>query len=126
MRFEWYAYAFQARSTAAESHMTCDQGRHRLQVIRPPGRESYELQMGLAAPAPTVTSAFGSSDPALSTPRGRWYLKLRPTTATPAASSAEASVSPGCAATRRPSKRTAIAVAAMLESLGCRYEAPPL
>ena len=27
----------------------------------------------------TSISAFGSSDPAVSTPRGRWYLKLRPT-----------------------------------------------
>ena len=26
-----------------------------------------------------MTSAFGSSDPAARTPRGRWYLKLRPT-----------------------------------------------
>ena len=45
-------------------------------------------------PAPSWTMAFGSSDPALMMPRGRWYLKLRPTSLTPLASSAEASVSP--------------------------------
>ena len=47
----------------------------------------------LAAPITSII-AFGSSDPAVSTPRGRWYLKLRPTTLTPLAKSAEATVSP--------------------------------
>ena len=42
----------------------------------------------------TVTSAFGSSEPADRMPRGRWYLNERPTRCTPLASSAEASVSP--------------------------------
>ena len=46
------------------------------------------------APSRMTTSAFGSSGPALEMPRGRWYLKLRPTSRTPLASSAEASVSP--------------------------------
>ena len=43
---------------------------------------------------PSCTSALGSSAPAPKTPRGRWYLKLRPTKWTPFASKAEASVSP--------------------------------
>ena len=38
-------------------------------------------------------------------PRGRWYLKLRATSRTPLASSAEASVSPGWPSYSRPSKR---------------------
>ena len=46
------------------------------------------------APAPRVTRAFGSSLPALKMPRGRWYLKLRPTTFSPFAIRAEARVSP--------------------------------
>ena len=46
------------------------------------------------APLRSSTSAFGSSDPAVRTPRGRWYLKDRPTSLTPAPSSAEANVSP--------------------------------
>ena len=50
----------------------------------------------LAAPRrfSTVTSALGSSTPAVSRPRGRWYLNERPNSVTPLASSAEASVSP--------------------------------
>jgi hypothetical protein len=51
--------------------------------------------LGVWLVAPTIsTSAFGSSDPAVRIPRGRWYLKLRPTSLTPLANSAEASVSP--------------------------------
>ncbi|OMP12868.1 hypothetical protein COLO4_02660 [Corchorus olitorius] len=38
--------------------------------------------------------ALGSSAPAATMPRGREYLKLRPITSTPLASSAEARVSP--------------------------------
>jgi hypothetical protein len=45
-------------------------------------------------PRPTVTSAFGSSDPAVRMPRGRWYLNDRATRRTSLARSAEASVSP--------------------------------
>jgi len=37
-------------------------------------------------------------------PRGRWYLKLRPTSLTPFASKAEASVSPASPVMRSPSK----------------------
>ena len=37
-------------------------------------------------------------------PRGRWYLKLRPTRRTPFASSAEARLSPGWPSSARPSK----------------------
>ena len=43
-----------------------------------------ELDLGGArvrlrrAPVPSSTSAFGSSAPAATMPRGRWYLKLRP------------------------------------------------
>ena len=39
-------------------------------------------------------SALGSSEPAETTPRGRWYLNERPIRWTPLASSAEARVSP--------------------------------
>ena len=56
------------------------------------------------APARSSTSAFGSSGPAERMPRGRWYLKERPTSLTPLATSAEASVSPGWPASLRPSK----------------------
>jgi len=38
--------------------------------------------------------AFGSSEPAVTIPRGRWYLKERPIKCLLLASSAEASVSP--------------------------------
>ena len=51
-----------------------------LASVRPPWRSS--------------TSALGSEAPAVTMPRGRWYLKLRPTRWTPLAMSAEASVSP--------------------------------
>ena len=40
------------------------------------------------------TSVAGSSTPAPTIPRGRWYLKLRAVRRTPLASRAEASVSP--------------------------------
>ena len=40
------------------------------------------------------TSVEGSSTPAPTMPRGRWYLKLRAVSRTPLASRAEASVSP--------------------------------
>ena len=43
--------------------------------------------------------------PAVKIPRGRWYLKLRATVLTPFASSADASVSPGCPWYSRRSKR---------------------
>ena len=42
----------------------------------------------------TSTIAFGSSVHAPHTPRGRWYLKLRPTMRTPFANKAEAMLSP--------------------------------
>lgn len=48
-------------------------------------------------PREVPISAFGSSDPALTAPLGRWYLKDRPIRWTQLASSAEATVSP-----RRP------------------------
>ena len=57
-----------------------------------------------ARPAPSWTSALGSSTPAATMPRGRWYLKLRPTRWMPAASSADASVSPAKPWWRAPSK----------------------
>ena len=44
--------------------------------------------------APSWTMALGSSAPAVTTPRGRAYLKLRLSTSMPLASSAEARVSP--------------------------------
>src|SRR3954452_13980900 len=59
--------------------------------LRPPGRSSW-------------ISAFGSSAPAERMPRGRWYLKERPTRRTPLARSAEASVSPAKPVMTRPSK----------------------
>ncbi len=46
---------------------------------------------GSARPRGNVTSAFGSAAPP-SGSRGRWYLKLRPTSIRPFASNAEASV----------------------------------
>ena len=46
------------------------------------------------APRPTCTSALPSSTPNPMIPLGRWYLRLRATTRTPFASSAEARVSP--------------------------------
>jgi hypothetical protein len=45
-------------------------------------------------PRVTSTIAFGSSVHAPQIPRGRWYLKLRPTILTPLAMSAEAMLSP--------------------------------
>ena len=42
----------------------------------------------------TSTIAFGSSVQAPQIPRGRWCLKLRPTTLTPLANKAEAMLSP--------------------------------
>ena len=45
-------------------------------------------------PTPIVNSAFGSSTPAETIPRGRWYLKLRPMRRILFAINAEASVSP--------------------------------
>ncbi|MNY38276.1 hypothetical protein D3C86_1728930 [compost metagenome] len=47
-----------------------------------------------ASVEPICSTAFGSSAPAATMPRGREYLKLRPTTSTPLASSAAARVSP--------------------------------
>ena len=54
-------------------------------------------------PVPTVIKAFGSWMPDAKMPRGRWYLKLRPNTRMPLASSADASVSPAYPVKRRPS-----------------------
>ena len=48
----------------------------------------------VASVAPICMMALGSSAPAATMPRGREYLKLRPITSTPLASSAEARVSP--------------------------------
>ena len=45
-------------------------------------------------PRVTSTIAFGSSVQAPHNPRGRWYLKLRPTILTPFATKAEATLSP--------------------------------
>ena len=59
---------------------------------RPASRARFGVSR--AASRRTVTSAFGSSAPAVTMPRGRWYLNERPTRCTPFASSAEASVSP--------------------------------
>ena len=53
------------------------------------------LMLGsLRGSSPTWTRALGSSAPAVTMPRGRWYLKLRPTRWTPLASSAAARLSP--------------------------------
>jgi hypothetical protein len=54
------------------------------------------------APSPKSTSPLGSSTPQEKIPRGRCNLKLRPTSRTPFANSAEASVSPGWPLKRRP------------------------
>ncbi|MNM85562.1 hypothetical protein D3C81_976860 [compost metagenome] len=48
----------------------------------------------VASVAPICRIAFGSSEPAAMIPRGREYLKLRPTMSTPLASNAAARVSP--------------------------------
>ena len=56
-------------------------------------------------PSPVSSSAQGSSSPAVKIPRGRWYLKLRPTTRTPFASRAEARVSPWKPASSAPLNR---------------------
>ena len=53
---------------------------------------------------PRPRCALGSSRPHDQTPRGRWSLKLRPTSRTPLASSAEASVSPAKPRSARPLK----------------------
>ena len=47
-----------------------------------------------SAPIPIDTKPPDSSAPQELTPRGRWYLKLLPTTSIPLASNAEATVSP--------------------------------
>ena len=52
-------------------------------------------RFGVVRPKPvTSTIAFGSSVHAPHTPRGRWYLKLRPMILTPFANKAEAMLSP--------------------------------
>jgi len=52
------------------------------------------LGIWVASLEPICRMAFGSSVPAAMMPRGREYLKLRPTISTPLASSAAARVSP--------------------------------
>ena len=76
--------------------LTVDRGGGR---IEPNARATcVALRLGVSsAPSPTSQSAFGSSAPAARMPRGRWYLKERPTRWTPLASSAEATVSPSSA-----------------------------
>ncbi|MCY1444407.1 hypothetical protein D9M71_608780 [compost metagenome] len=52
------------------------------------------LGIWVASREPICMIAFGSSGPAATMPRGREYLKLRPTMSTPLASRAAARVSP--------------------------------
>ena len=67
-------------------------------VASRPSRSSWMVArvFGSKRPGPrrVPMSAFGSSEPAETTPRGRWYLNERPIRWTPLASSAEARVSP--------------------------------
>ena len=51
---------------------------------------------------------FGHAPVMQNSPRGRWYLNERPVIPTPEAASAEPTVSPSNAPTRRPSKWNAI------------------
>ena len=68
-------------------------------MFRVQGAQGWLMALGLAQAGEFgfVLIAFALANgvlPADITPRGRWYLKLRPITLTPLASSAEARVSP--------------------------------
>ena len=65
-----------------------------------------------------ITSAFGSSTPALRMPRGRWYFQLRATSLTPLASRADASVSPAKPVYCLPLKEKRTGFAAIDSSAG--------
>jgi hypothetical protein len=67
-----------------------------LAATRPSYSSCWVARMSgwVRAPVSSCTRALGSSAPAPTMPRGRWYLKLRPTRRTPLAINAEASVSP--------------------------------
>lgn len=55
------------------------------------------------SPSSTVTKALSSTPAVSAPPRGRWYLKERPNSVRPDASSAEATVSPGWPVCSSPS-----------------------
>ena len=73
---------------------------------RPPPRSWSSVASGSEYGASIPAMPVGSSEPAVQMPRGRPYSTDRPTTSRPAASTAEASVSPGCAGNGSPSNVT--------------------
>ena len=66
----------------------------------------------------TSTRQLGHCPAQQSSPRGRWYLKLRESTLRPDACSAEPIVSPSKASTVLPSKLNSIVLARLMRSPG--------
>ncbi len=87
--------AGEALVTASRSVFS-DGQRFWLETVMPSSTSTIVArQLGVAVvPAPTVTSAFGSSRPEANTPRGRCSLKERPTSITPLAMRARRSYRP--------------------------------